>query len=430
MATTKSNEAWTKILNDYSVLKEIDDKGYFYITSKTINKYREARLMAKWDTYESLPKSLKDNAINILPVNNRSYILGKFDLYKDLPEFQTSSKEIKTVTVPYFETINIDNINSESNAINVLLITDILSDFLNEDDPIQTFNGRMGSGMFDFNINTFDEKGFLNISVESAQIEIDAGFETKESVTIMEAKNVINNNMNIRQLYYPYRLWRSKVRKPIRNVFSIYSNKVYKLLEYEFTDPKDFSSIRLIKEADYSLEDTTITIEDILNVHKNIEPFIDEDNLKNGYPTPQANSISKLISLMEILSDGPKSKDEIAELMEFDVRQADYYFNAGRYLQIMEYTEEDGQILRTLSQVGEKLLDGSYRHRQLTMVSLLFEHHLFHELFKISYPTGKLSKNDILDVMEKYNSRENLTTRSRRSSTIKNWIEWIYTLAK
>ena len=430
MATTKSNEAWIKILNDYYIVKEIDEKGYFCITSKTINQYREARLMAKWDTFESLPKVLKDNGINILPINNRAYVLGRFDLYKDLPEFKTGSTNIKTVTVPYFETINIDSINSESNAINVLLITDILSDFLNENSPIQTFNGRMGSGVFDFNINTIDKNNYLNISVESAQIEIDAGFETKESVTIMEAKNVINNNMNIRQLYYPFRLWSNKVRKPIRNVFSIYSNKVYKLLEYEFTDPHDFSSIQLIKESNYSLEDTTITIDDILSVHKNIKPFIDEDNLKNGYPTPQANSITKLISLMEILSDGPKSRDEIAELMEFDVRQANYYFNAGRYLQIMEKSYEDGQYLRKLSQIGNKLLNGSYRHRQLTMVSLLFEHHLFHELFKISYPTGNLNKSDILDTMEKYNSRENLTTRTRRTSTIRKWIEWIYSLAK
>lgn len=428
MQTSKSNEAWKKLIDKYDIIQEIDKNEKFLITSKQINEYRQARLMAKWDTYESLPEIFKKEKINILPISRTSYILGNFDLYENLPEFKNKTTGIKTVTVPKYESIDQDSINSESNAINVLLISNILSDFLNEENPVETFNGRMGTNDFNFFINQTNKSSKTQVKVNKAQIEIDSGLETKDSVIIIEAKNVINSNMNIRQLYYPYRLWSSRVKKPIRNIFSIYSNKIYKLLEYEFTDPFDFSSIKLIKEADYSIDNTKITLDDLKKVYTETTPIFDENSKKNGYPSLQANSISKLISMVEILADYPKTKEEIAEKMEFDIRQADYYFNAGRYLGIMENKEESGEILRALNEKGQKILKGDYKKRQLAIVSLILEHKLFHELFGVSFPDGEVNNKLIIDLMKKYGSIENETTRVRRASTVKQWIRWIFTL--
>lgn len=428
MQTSKSNVAWKKLIDKYNIIQEIDKNEKFLITSKQINEYRQARLMAKWDTYESLPEIFKKEKINILPISRTSYILGNFDLYENLPEFKNKTTGIKTVTVPKYESIDQDNINSESNAINVLLISNILSDFLNEENPVETFNGRMGTNDFNFFINQTNKSSKTQVKVNKAQIEIDSGLETKDSVIIIEAKNVINSNMNIRQLYYPYRLWSSRVKKPIRNIFSIYSNKIYKLLEYEFTDPFDFSSIKLIKEADYSIDNTKITLDDLKKVYTETTPIFDENSKKNGYPSLQANSISKLISMVEILADYPKTKEEIAEKMEFDIRQADYYFNAGRYLGIMENKEESGEILRALNEKGQKILKGDYKKRQLAIVSLILEHKLFHELFSISFPNGEVNNKLIIDLMKKYGSIENETTRVRRASTVKQRIRWIFTL--
>ena len=37
-----------------------------------------------------------------------------------------------------------------------------------------------------------------------------------------------------------------------------------------------------------------------------------------------------MISLMEILFEEDKTTEEIAEIMQFDLRQSDYYYNAGK----------------------------------------------------------------------------------------------------
>ena len=36
-----NEEAWEKIFSDYHILEEINEKGFFKITSEEINKYRD-----------------------------------------------------------------------------------------------------------------------------------------------------------------------------------------------------------------------------------------------------------------------------------------------------------------------------------------------------------------------------------------------------
>ena len=51
-----NKEAWEKIFEDFNILEEIDKNGFFKITSKQINEYREARLMTKFDNSEAIPE--------------------------------------------------------------------------------------------------------------------------------------------------------------------------------------------------------------------------------------------------------------------------------------------------------------------------------------------------------------------------------------
>lgn len=46
-------------------------------------------------------------------------------------------------------------------------------------------------------------------------------------------------------------------------------------------------------------------------------------------PFIQANSMERIISLLENLYGNPMTPGQIAELMDFDPRQSDYYYNAG-----------------------------------------------------------------------------------------------------
>ena len=318
------NEAWSKLFEKYDILNKIQNEGAFFITANQIKEFKEPRLMAKWDSSENLPSIFKNHNINILPISRNGYVLSDFKLYEPIPELGEYITEMQKIEIPEYETIDIGNISSEANAINVLMLSKILDDFLDEDDNVATFNGRMVTGTFSFRVDRHRGSSF-KVDVEKAQCEIDGGMENNNSVVILEAKNVVHPDFHIRQLYYPYRLWASKVVKPIRLVFSIYSNQIYRLFEYVFEDKDNYSSIRLVKSKNYSLQDTKITLNELYDVYSDVEVIYD-DNLNNtNIPFIQANSFERIISLMEILFEENKTTEEIAETMKFDLRQSDYY---------------------------------------------------------------------------------------------------------
>lgn len=430
MTKLDTNKAWKKLIEKYNIIEKIENEGQFRILSKQIKEFREPRLMAKWDSTETLPKALKNNNLNILPDSRSSYILSDFELYEKFPQTYENVNKMKQVNVPHYETLDINNITSESNAINLLLLSNILDDFLEVERNVQTFNGRMGSGNFDFYVNT--KHGKEKISVNNAQIEIDAGFENDESVVIMEAKNVVYPDFHIRQLYYPYRLWRERVKKPIRLVFSVYSNKIYRLYEYEFESLEDYSSIKLIKSKNYSFEDTKITQEDLIQVYKNTIVKTD-DRMENGrVPFIQADTFENIIALLEQLYENSMNIYEIAEFLNFDPRQSDYYFNAGKYLGLFEKIKdvEKGEVLVHLTDLGKKIFKMNYKERQLKLVELILEHKIFNDFFFSALIKDELPSRDLVkNKMREYNvCSENLV--SRRSSSVLSWLKWMIDLPK
>ncbi len=44
----------------------------------------------------------------------------------------------------------------------------------------------------------------------------------------------------------------------------VYSNNIFRLLEYEFTDLRYYNSLRLVQERNYSLEEIEITLDDFI----------------------------------------------------------------------------------------------------------------------------------------------------------------------
>ncbi len=422
-----TNEAWKYLIKKYNILEQIKENGYFIIKASQIKEIKEPRLMAKWDSYESLPEVFIKNNINILPNSRNSYILGNFDLYQEIPELQESVTQMDKVELPNYESIDINNISSESNAINVLILSGILNDFLGVKNNVVTFNGRMGTGIFSFKVNTFCEEK-IDVHVKNAQCEIDGGFENDESIIIMEAKNVVRKDFHIRQLYYPFRLWHSKVKKPIRLVFSVYSNMIFRLFEYRFKDINDYSSIELIQCKNYSLQDTSISINELMAI-KNIVVVSTDDNMDStDIPFIQANSMERIISLLENLYDNPMTNFEIAELMNFDIRQSDYYYNAGRYLGLFKKISDDKGRYVTLTTLGNSVFKLNYKDRQLKLVELILKHKIFFEVFNDCINNGEISEKTFVEtLMRKFNVC-NEGQIQRRASSVIGWIRWMFGL--
>lgn len=424
-----ANDAWAMLIEKYDIVNKVIKDGLFHIKASEIKAFKEPRLMAKWDCIAALPTVLKKYNLNILPDSRSSYVLGDFLLYKEIPELQEEVFNMDYVEIPDYETIDINNISSEAVAINVLVISGILDDFLGVDGTVQTFSGRMGTGEFDFVVDTV-RGNKQKIFVKNAQCEIDGGFENEHEVVIMEAKNILNEEFHVRQLYFPYRLWRKKVTKPIRLIFSIYSNMIFRLFEYRFVEINDYSSIELIKTKNYSLQDTTIDIEDLIEVRNNTK-ICYQDNQYDDLKVPfiQANSFERVISLLENMKDNPMTKEQIAALMVFDERQSDYYYNAGAYLGLFEKKREDKISKVFLTRLGDNVFSLNYKERQLKFVELILKHQIFADCFDMVINSG----GDLPDIetieslMREYNVC-NEGQINRRASSVQGWIKWIFNL--
>lgn len=425
--TGKASVAWRQILQKYPVEKAISEKGFYLIKAKDIKEFREPRLMAKWDSSDSLPNELERKKLNILPVSRSEYMLSDFNLYKTLPKFTDLPVHKMThVDVPDFESLDFRNITSESNAINAMLATHILDDFLDADNTVETFNGRMGTGNFNFAVDTF-ESGSVSVSVNKAQMEIDGGFENEDDVIIMEAKNVLHPDFHIRQLYYPYRMWSQRIHnKPIRLVFSQYHNMIYRLFEYVFEDPLNYSSIKLVNSRGYTFQNISISLDDLFKLFEGIQPSCNDR--APGIVFPQADSFERVISLMEHLgSSATLTTNDITDYLGLDQRQSNYYAAAGEYLGLFDRDRSEGT---SLSQEGERILKLDYRERQLALVRAILNHEIFYQYFTLVYRTGRSPesfKTEISESIRTIGIKSDETSR-RRASTVVGWLKWIFSL--
>lgn len=427
------SDAWQVLIDKYDISTEISNNGFFKISASQIKEVKEPRLMAKWDSSEQLPNSLKKNKINLLPDSRSSYILSDFLLYQELPKVVEHVKNMAKVELPDLQTINVNNISSEANAINVLQISGILEDFLEldlDDVLYATFNGRMSSGKFDFKVDTRRQIQ-LKVDVDRAQIEIDGGFESDHCVVVLEAKNVLHEDFHIRQLYYPYRLWESKVDKPVRLIFSIYTNKIFRLMEYRFKEKENYSSIELVRTKNYSLEDTSITLDEIKDVYdsiKDTEVISDNMNVEDSVPFIQADNFERIVSLLENMYENPMTSEEIIELMKFTTRQRDYYFNAGKYLGLFQKLKEDKVRKYGLTNIGVAVYKKSYKERQLELVKLILSHRIFRDLFEEILETGVIpDKGRVVELELEYNVCS-IDVASRRATSVISWLNWIFNL--
>ena len=121
---------------------------------------------------------------------------------------------------------------------------------------------------------------------------------------------------------------------------------------------------------------------------------------------------------------------QIAELMDFEPRQSDYYFNAGRYLGLFEKQKNGGQVQVCLTSEGERLLKLDYKPRQLRLAELILEHKIFAEFFDETAKNGALpDKKEI----EKEMRRLHVCNEGqivRRASSVYGWLKWLFNLTR
>lgn len=414
-----NDTAWQILFDKYDILGNIERNGQFIISSNQIKEFREPRLMTKFDHKINLPTIFADNRLAILPISRGDYVISSFSAYK---EFEPPVNDVQRVSIPaHIQSLMPQFLVSEAIALNCANACGILGDFLEDESLVPTVSGRMSSGNFGFDIET--DSGVKRIDVANSQIEIDAAYEGINCLSLFEAKRDLSDDFLVRQLYYPFRVWKERVTKPVKLVFLVFSNGMFNLYQYEFDDPQNYNSLRLVKQKNYVIA-TEISLSDIENLLITV-PFVAEPKIS----FPQADRMSRIVNLIELLNEKPMTKQDITSKYAFDERQTNYYTDAGRYLGLIEKGhDENGNILFQLSTRGRHILGLEYKERQLAIVTQILTHKVFNETLKLRLQYGEMpDKQTIIQIMKEANlyNIEADSTYLRRSSTVVGWINWI-----
>jgi hypothetical protein len=380
--------------------------------------------MAKFDHTINLPKIFADNRLAILPITRGDYVISHFDAYH---KFEADNTPIIRVSLPtYIQSLDSSNIPSEAIALNYAVAAGIVAEFLQDEDIVSTVSGRMSSGTFSFNIANLKTSTPCSVQVINSQIEIDAAYEGVSGLALFEAKCDLSEDFLVRQIYYPFRVWQSRVTKTVRQIFLVYSNGIYRLYEYAFQDMNNYNSLVLVSQKNYSIEDIAIEVTDIQSILRKTrteqEPKI---------PFPQADSFERVINICELLNEQELSRNDVTEQYAFDARQTNYYTDAARYLGLLEKKKDGLTPLYSLSNKGKRILNLGFKQRQLAYCNCILSHKAFSDTLRKYLESGNMpSTGDIVGIMKQanlYNVGSD-STFERRSSTIKGWLNWIICL--
>jgi len=422
----QTNTKWKQLFTKYKVLDQIKAHGRFGISATQIKNCtgREPRLMVKFDHTINLPQIFSDNNLSILPVTRGDYIIANFDAYH---KFESDDTPITRASLPtYIQSLDSNNISSEIIALNCAVASGIVKDFLQDEGIVSTVSGRMGSGDFGFSIANINGGSSYAMQVSKSQIEIDAAYEGVNGLALFEAKLDLSEDFLIRQLYYPFRVWKERITKPVRTIFLVYSNGIYRLFEYGFQDMNNYNSLVLLKQKNYAIEDTAIELTDIQTVLRNVKNLPEPQ-----MPFPQADSFKRVINVCELISEQELTRNDVTEQYAFDVRQTNYYTDAARYLGLLEKKTDGGYPVYKLSKTGRRILNLNFKQRQLAYCRCVLSYKAFRDTLRQYFKSGNMpSTPEIVQIMKKANlyNVESDSTFERRSSTIKSWVNWIVDL--
>lgn len=419
-------QAWEILFDRHRIAERVAEDGSFRIPASEINTVKEARLMAKFDQSSRLPEVFKKNRLSILPVTRGEYVIGPFETHAKI---DYTPVPVRQVPIPELSTLDYTNLYSEASALLFAYNSGIFEDLLGCERLYYTVNGRMASGSFGFRINDVREKGRqAELSVVNAQVEIDAGYECDDAFIICEAKNIASEELLVRQLYYPYRLWQGKLKKPVVPAFMVYSNDIFHLFLYQFTDSGDYNSLRLTEHRAYTFADEAITRDDLMDTALSIGLALSESEAV----FPQADSFERVVDLLSVLYEKSLTRDEVTLTYEFDERQTNYYIAACEYLGFIERdTNEEKERVYSLTSEAKELMGKRYKVKYLGLVRKILQRPVFYRVFMLAAVRGQVpDKPEICAIMKQADLGLSDTTIRRRSATVRGWLLWIFGLER
>jgi hypothetical protein len=248
--------AWAKIFATYSIYDHDFDVSPYQLSANQIKSacksfdstgQKEPRILCKQDTRESRPQVFAEKGLFLLPTKNGQYSIIKGEGYIDIPE-------ITTPAIPYtskldFKLITSEIGNSEMQHLDFAYASSVIRTFMDDSSLVLTIRGRKFTPEFKFSVSGFQ------LETASVQTEVDGGYEGRDKIVLIEAKNSSTRNTITRQLYYPYRQWKTHSQhKSVHLLFFEKRKNECFIWQYAFKDEFEYDSIYLVKSEKYLIE--------------------------------------------------------------------------------------------------------------------------------------------------------------------------------
>lgn len=420
-----NDSAWDRYFAATGALDEIERSGFCYVTADDLKSVanREPRLMAKIDTNAERPQIFKTKGINILPVQNGKYILfsdpnnRSYFFFDDILESATIEEFSSVVDLVSLDSFPTTGLFSESQAIDYAFTASLLQHFFGCIRMHLCIRGRQYTDSFDLTLPQLN----ATVSVSRVQVEVDSGYETEDSIFLIEAKIGKRDDFNIRQLVYPYAHWKLKSKKKIRPIFLTYSNGKYVLTE--FSVGNDYGEIEVVANRAFTINDSNVAVVNVAELLATVEQQAEPLNV----PFPQANDLDKIVDVTQFISRDaiPTTKIDIAEFFEFDERQAEYYANAAAYLGFVERTDHRFSLtsegiefikLKMATQRSKALLRQMLKRPSLRACLML--------LVGRKLDLASVSDSEFAQTIQQWHGLAP-ATQLRRASTVRKWFRWL-----
>jgi len=405
-----NDDKWKILFDRHNIVDVVGKVGFFDITATQIKTVREPRLMCKMDFKQSVAKPFKDNDLSILAIKNGIYRIAKTTPFFDIDLAKINSAKITDFALPKFiETLDHKNITSESQALDAAVASGMLNKLLSEKSFL-TVRGRRYSNNMTLTLPRNGTNEFQTYDITSVQIEVDGGYEGKTKLALIEAKMGTSDNMNMRQLLYPHYHFMTQTKKDLMTYVMFYETGSL----FTFIPMKVANNVPTL---DYS-ETVRYRLVEPMKAPSQATPKATLKLLSPGHgaPFPQADDFEKVLFGYFKVAENEGTEEEIFSELAIVPRQYNYYFNAMRWLGIVE-KDGRGKPIR-LTKFGEDLLNLNESDR---LESIL-------ELMKLNPVVQHIQETPDQPLANELKERFGLVGISmypRRRSTIQAWLKYI-----
>ncbi|NUN53375.1 MAG: hypothetical protein HUU06_11400, partial [Planctomycetaceae bacterium] len=266
------------------------------VTAREMKEWtgREPRLLAKMDARADVPAPLRDAGRFLFPVSGDAYALLAGEGYRDLEPSPDPLPHSWGAAARY-RTLDLGT--GESRALDTALHTGMIERaFGLRERPALTLRGRRFAPPFSF------LAGPHRVEVgRGVQFEIDAGFDSGDSLLLLEAKVGQPEDFWIRQLFVPFRAWRAWLPDlPLRLGFLAFHDATgeYRFWSWRQGDPDRHGDLALESAAAFVLSgDAPLLLGEIL---ARVPPRA----LPRELELPQADRVERVLEVPSRLAAG------------------------------------------------------------------------------------------------------------------------------